>query len=196
MDAIEPKAGDIEPLSKVLTRAFAHDPYHRWLFREDRAWRGGSQKIWSRVLRATLRDGRLLTTSELAGAALWVEPSTTPRILDTLAALAILARHSTKRLPALLRGLALQESHKPEQPYWYLFAVGTDPDREGRGVATSVIRPILDLCDQQGLPAYLETCTPANVPFYERRGFEVRSKFDLPDGPLTWGMLRPPLTAA
>ncbi len=192
MEAIEGKAGDIEPLSGVLTRAFADDPYHRWLFREDRAWRAGSKKIWSRVLRATFRDGRLLTTSELAGAALWTPPNTKPRILDTLAALAILARHSTKRLPTLLRGLDLQERHKPEQPHWYLFALGTDPDHEGRGMATAVIRPILDLCDQQGLPAYLETSTAANVPFYERRGFEVRSKLDLPDGPHSWGMLRAP----
>lgn len=196
MEAIEASAGDIDTLSEVLTRAFAHDPYHRWLLPEERGWRRGSPKVWTRVLRATSRDGRLLTTSELACGALWWPPSTKPRVLDQLWVFAALARHSTKRVGSVIRGLDLQERQKPKQPHWYLAALGTDPAHEGRGMATTVIRPILDLCDRKGLPAYLETNTTANVQFYERRGFEVFCEFDLPDGPHTWGMLHAPVTDA
>ncbi len=45
------------------------------------------------------------------------------------------------------------------------------PDRQGSGTASALIRPFLQLADQQGVPAYTETVTAANVPLYEHFGF-------------------------
>jgi hypothetical protein len=43
-----------------------------------------------------------------------------------------------------------------------------------------------------GVPAFLETHDPANVPFYESLGFDVLAELDLPDnGPKHWAMHRP-----
>jgi hypothetical protein len=49
----------------------------------------------------------------------------------------------------------------------------------------------LDVCDADGLPAYLETQKESNVPFYRRHGFEVVGTKQLPVGaPNIWLMWR------
>ena len=41
------------------------------------------------------------------------------------------------------------------------------------------------------MPAYLEASNPANVPLYQRHGFELAGAFDLPDfGPTVHTMWR------
>ena len=45
--------------------------------------------------------------------------------------------------------------------------------------------------DAQGLPAYLESSSPANVPLYRRHGFEVVEVLKAtPDAPEMWAMWR------
>jgi hypothetical protein len=51
---------------------------------------------------------------------------------------------------------------------------------------------MLHRADREQVPVLLETATPANLPFYERLGFHVRSRVDLPDGPPVWTMWREP----
>ena len=47
------------------------------------------------------------------------------------------------------------------------------------------------MCDEQGLPAYLESSNVLNVPLYQRHGFEVMAEAALPQGgPSAWFMWR------
>jgi hypothetical protein len=52
--------------------------------------------------------------------------------------------------------------------------------------------PVLERCDREGEPAYLESSKEQNIPFYSRHGFEVTGQLDLPDGPSMWPMWREP----
>ncbi len=55
------------------------------------------------------------------------------------------------------------------------------------------MKPVLDRCDAEALPAYLETQKPQNVPYYRHHGFEVQKEIDLPkSGPHIWLMWREP----
>ena len=79
----------------------------------------------------------------------------------------------------------------PSEPHWYLEGLGTHPDWQRRGIASAVLAPVLDVCDADGLPAYLETQKESNVPFYRRHGFEVVGTKQLPVGaPNIWLMWR------
>jgi len=44
------------------------------------------------------------------------------------------------------------------------------------------MRPILERCDAEGLPAYLEATKEKNVGFYRQHGFEVTDRLELPNG--------------
>ncbi len=89
---------------------------------------------------------------------------------------------------------ARAEQHHPETPHWYLALLGVDPAAQGRGYGPHLTRPILDRCDAERTPAYLETGTERNVTLYRGLGFEVSDEFDLPrGGPPVWCMWREPI---
>jgi GNAT superfamily N-acetyltransferase len=93
----------------------------------------------------------------------------------------------------MMRALTTLESDHPETPHYYLPIVGVEPDRQGRGIGTALMRPILDRCDQTATPAYLEATTPRNRACYLRQGFEVTEEFRFPkEGPPAWRMWREP----
>jgi len=59
-----------------------------------------------------------------------------------------------------------------------------------------VMAPVLDICDREGLAAYLESSKESNVAFYRRRGFEVTGEVSVPDSSVRlWLMWREPLRA-
>ena len=54
-------------------------------------------------------------------------------------------------------GTVLFEKKHPTQPHWYLGILGTDTVHQGKGVGSALMQPILERCDAEGLPAYLES---------------------------------------
>lgn len=61
--------------------------------------------------------------------------------------------------------------------------------RAGRGLGRALVRHGLARARADGCPAFLETGTPRNVPFYESFGFRVVGAHQAPDGgPVIWFM--------
>ncbi len=85
----------------------------------------------------------------------------------------------------------LAEHHLTEA-HFYLPFIGVAPEWQGYGHGNTVMRPVLDLCDRYGIPAYLESSNPRNIPFYERLGFNVTAEFAADGGPPMAGMRRNP----
>ena len=79
----------------------------------------------------------------------------------------------------------------PREPHWYLGLLATRRGAQGSGAGSRVLTRTLALVDAAGLPAYLESTNPRNVPFYERHGFAVTGEEVLPDGPRLTCMTRP-----
>jgi hypothetical protein len=54
------------------------------------------------------------------------------------------------------------------------------------------MRPTLERCDYEGVPAYLEASSKRSAVLYERLGFVHMGVLELPDGgPPLWPMRRP-----
>ena len=130
-------------------------------------------------------------TDDLAGAAVWTLPDRWHVSLRETAELAPLVL--TLRLPIILAGLLRVERGHPHAPaHFYLAVLGTDPPRQGQGIGSSLMRPVLELCDREGVPAYLESSKERNVDFYSRFGFRVADEVRLTRGPSVWPMWRDP----
>jgi GNAT superfamily N-acetyltransferase len=80
---------------------------------------------------------------------------------------------------------------RPSGPYWYVGVLATAPDRQRRGLATSVMGPVLDRADRDGVDCCLETSTLANKAFYAGRGFTESTTVHIAAGPPTWWLCRP-----
>ena len=98
-----------------------------------------------------------------------------------------------ERLERFQQGFGLMQTKRPHKPHWYLSALATHPDWHGQGLGSTVLRPILQRCDSEGVPAYLESTKEKNVAFYRRHRFDLTSTLDLPDGgPTLYLMWREP----
>ena len=91
-----------------------------------------------------------------------------------------------------VRGVETIERAHPREPHYYLAVLGTDPDEQGRGIGSALMQPVLEMCDRDVVPAYLESSKERNVDFYARHGFRVTDELVLPEGPPVWPMWRDP----
>ena len=82
--------------------------------------------------------------------------------------------------------------HEVGTPHYYLAVLGTDPLFRRIGAASAALQPVLERCDEEGLPAYLETQREENLAFYARQGFELQRMLDIRGVPPLWTMLRNP----
>ena len=61
-------------------------------------------------------------------------------------------------------------------------------------MASRSLAEVLDRCDDEGIPAYLEASTERSRALYLRHGFEVLNEIRMPgDGPPMWRMWREPI---
>ena len=183
-------------MADALAHAFSDDPVMAWLFPKDPGDRRKRAFFTLQMRRHTIPDSGGYTTEDFTGAALWAPPDRWrlgPR--DVLRDLPSVVRFLGRRFFVAMRGLTLVEKKHPKQPHWYLATLGTEPDHQGKGIGSALLAPILERCDREGLPAYLESSKEQNLPFYARHGFEVTEQINMPKGPPIWLMWREPRSA-
>jgi ribosomal protein S18 acetylase RimI-like enzyme len=188
-------AEDVPRLARALALAFHEDPVFEWLVPEDSERVERSERGFAFYLRRVyLPHEECYATEDAAGAALWLPPDTWH--LGVLAQLRLapgMIAAMGARLPRVLQAISTIESDHPRKPHFYLAFVGVAPELQGKGIGTALLRPVLDRCDAEGTPAYLEATTPRNRACYERQGFEVTEEFRFPKGgPQSWRMWREP----
>jgi len=80
----------------------------------------------------------------------------------------------------------------PHYRHWYLWILGVEPERQGQGLGSVLLRSLSDKAEADGVPCYLETDKPSSVKIYERHGYRVEAEDVLPGVDLRlWFMRRP-----
>jgi len=187
---------DAPALGRTLWAAFADDPVWMWMTDDSERFArlGGHWFATDATLAMRSGSNRVLVDSDVGGSAIWYAPGHWKTSLAENLRLAIPSLRLFGRLTS--RALAVvssMENVHPSEPHWYLSLLGTDPAQQGRGIGSALIRTVTDQCDEQGLPAYLESSKESNVPYYERHGFKVTAEHPLPKGgPSLWLMWRDP----
>lgn len=190
---------ELPELARMLARAFHEDPVAAWACRPESL----RPRVLERVFGMRLRDlhprGEIWTDDCLRSIAVWAAPDqwhTTAR-QDIAYATPLLRPRLALRMPMVITGmLGAQKVHPHEPPHWYLAILGTDPAAQGHGLGSSMLAPVLEECDRDGVGAYLESSKEQNLDFYARHGFRVTSERRLPRGPSLWPMWRDPLPRA
>ena len=76
---------------------------------------------------------------------------------------------------------------------WYLYNLSIKKDAQGKGLASKLMRPMLQFCDDEKMQAYLETNKGTNVGMYQHFGFELMREELIPKTPVThYAMVRAP----
>lgn len=196
MDAIQATTSDqVRRAGVALARAFHDDPVFSHFLppgASNREARMGHFMTFA--AKGALKHSSLFVSPDGTSAAAWRPPGhwkLTPA--EMLTGMPAMLRSVRGRITVALSALNMIEAKHPTEPHWYLEALGTEPAAQGKGGGSLVMQPILDRCDAEGMPAYLESSKERNIPFYERHGFRVTEQVTLPKGgPDAWLMWRDP----
>ncbi|MFE4638360.1 GNAT family N-acetyltransferase [Streptomyces sp. NPDC056773] len=187
---------DRDAVTRLLDQAFRSDPVSSWVFPDPEHRAAVHGKFLGVFVDVALAEGRIDYTVDGSAAALWLRiPAADPE-----------AGHVEDEIPAKMRAVADPDNERCElvgrltgavhpvaEEHEYLLMIAVAPGRQGEGLGTELIRPVLERCDRDGVPAYLEASSERSKGLYERLGWEFTGEaVRLPDGPLMWPMWRKP----
>ncbi|MGI5457918.1 GNAT family N-acetyltransferase [Streptomyces sp. CA-249302] len=187
--------GDRELVVRLLDEAFQDDPVSNWVFPSEEHRRTNHPGLVGAFTDIVLAEGHVDVTEDGSACALWLSvPAGARHDEDGPARLRAAVDPDNERVELI--GRLTEDIHPADRAHEYLWMIGVAPGRQGEGLGGALITHVLDRCDREGLPAYLEASSTRSRALYERLGFEFTgSPLDLPDGPTMWPMWREPRTS-
>ena len=193
---------DRSAIVDVMVHAFHDDP-GAMIIEPDASVRDDTMRAFFHVfMTAAMTEATLMQVSgvPLAGMALWFGPEAHGPSESALAVAVAEAGAPSASDASLARSAAMGEEmevlHRRlmgEEPHLRLDFLVVDPALQGYGIGGRLLAAGNAVADRRGLPVYLETFTPTNVRFYERRGYRVLEQHQMAAGPYTaWAMRRDP----
>ncbi|MER5446016.1 GNAT family N-acetyltransferase [Streptomyces sp. NPDC002766] len=187
--------GDRDMVVRLLDEAFQDDPVSGWVFPGDEYRRTTHHRLMAAFTGIVLAEGRIDVTEDGSACALWLAVPAGAHDPDDDGAQQLRAAVDPDNERVELIGRLTADIHPAGRAHEYLWMIGVQPGRQGEGLGTALIRHVLDRCDREDLPAYLEASSARSRALYERLGFEpARAPLALPDGPTMWPMWREPRT--
>ena len=192
---------DLDRLARVAADAYRDYPLHNWLTAGKYDARA-SELIMLISLKTMTEDAVIYADSEeLNGFAAWLPfgfsgNKTLPFLLNGglelifHSGLGIIGRLLTYENYAM--GLKKQFTENYD---WYLYNLSIRKDAQGKGIASKLMRPMLQFCDDERMVAYLETNKESNVGLYKHYGFDLMKEELIPKSPVMhYAMVRNPIS--
>lgn len=194
---VKATAADIDAIADILADAFSEDPCMNWVIPHVALYPGFYTLLARRLY---LDQDMVYMDTEQRAAAMWLPPGVAHRVpmgLDQLWLIVRLLLHSgTKVLPRLEQVQEVMTRRHPREPHFYLHAIGARQGSQGQGLGSALMKEVTRRCDEEAMPAYLESSSPLNVPLYQRHGFEIQDEEPIGEGgPVMTFMWREPRPA-
>ena len=194
------KEKDLDRLSEVAADAYCDYPLHNW-FTNGKYDAKASKLIMQISLKTMTEDAVIYADSEeINGFAVWLPfgftgSKTLPFLMNgglsliVHSGLGIIARLLTYETYAMNLKKDFTDHYD-----WYLYNLSIKKDAQGKGIATKLMRPMLQFCDAERMVSYLETNKETNVGLYQHYGFELMKEEVIPKTPVThYAMVRNPI---
>ena len=190
---------DLDRLAEVAADAYRDYPLHNW-FTKGKYDAVASDLIMQISLKTMTEDAVIYADSEeMNGFAVWLPfgfsgSKTLPFLMNGGLKLIL---HSG---PGIIGRLLTYETYAmnlkkqfTDNYDWYLYNLSIKKDAQGKGIASKLMRPMLQFCDDERMVAYLETNKEGNVGLYRHYGFDLMKEELIPKTPVThYSMVRYP----
>ena len=190
---------DLDRLAEVSADAYKDYPLHNW-FTKGKYDEKASKLLMQITLKTMTKDAIIYADSEeMNGFAAWIPFGFTGnKAIPFLKSGGLkLILHSgfgiISRLSAYEKYAMNLKKEFTDHYDWYLFNLSVKKDSQGKGIASKLLRPMLQFCDDEKMVAYLETNKESNVGLYKHYGFELKKEEVIPKTPVThYAMVRNP----
>ena len=190
---------DLERLAEVAADAYQDYPLHNW-FTKGKYDAKASKLLMQISLKTMTEDSVIYADSEeINGFAAWLPFGFTGNkaIPFLLSGGLKLILHSglgiINRLSAYEDYAMGLKKEYTDNYDWYLFNLSIKKEAQGKGIASKLMRPMLQFCDDERMVAYLETNKEANVGLYRHYGFDLMKEEQIPKSTVMhYAMVRKP----
>ena len=166
----------------------------RW-FLPDAEQRVGGHARCSRSCCGGFHLGRdyCFTTHDVWGRAVGAARSVDPQLGQQVRLLPAIMRVFGRGMSRAQRGLAVMDAGHPGSRTTTSTPWAWTPSGRAAAWGSALMQPMLERCDSERMPAYLNAGSSRSRDLYLRHGFTVLEEFSLPeDGPPLWRMWRDP----
>ena len=177
---------DLDYLAEVAADAYQDYPLHNWITK-GKYDKKASKLIMQISLKTMTEDAIIYADSEeMNGFAVWLPfgftgSKTLPFLFN--GGLKLIFHSGFGIIGRLLRyeNYAMNLKKEFTDNYdWYLYNLSIKKDAQGKGIASKLMRPMLQFCDDERMVAYLETNKDKNVSLYNHYGFELKKEELIP----------------
>jgi ribosomal protein S18 acetylase RimI-like enzyme len=191
---------DLDRLALVAADAYQDYPLHNW-FTKGKYDQKASKLIMQISLKTMTKDAIIYADSEqMNGFAVWLPfgftgSKTLPFLFNGGIKLILHSGFGIIGRLLTYENYAMNLKKEFTDNYdWYLYNLSIKKDAQGKGLATKLLRPMLNFCDDEKMVAYLETNKQQNVSLYNHYGFELKKQEVIPKTNVThYAMVRNPI---
>ena len=187
----------IKLAADVLARAFQDDPLFSYFLPNSVEREKNLPHLFNMAIRYAVMRGEVYASSKFEGIAVWLpseKAEMSPWQMIMSGGLSLMLKMGMRSMARMMRYMDYAAAvHKLQVPlkHWYLELIGVDPEFQGKGYASALLKPMFNRFDAEGLPCYLESFTRVDVSIYQHFGFEVAEEGTIPGTKTTfWAMLR------
>lgn len=190
---------DLDRLALIAADAYKDYPLHNW-FTKGKYDEKASKLIMQISLRTMTEDAVIYADSEeMNGFAVWLPlgftgSKTFPFLFN--GGLKLIFHSGLGIIGRLLTYEKYAMELKKEftdNVDWYLYNLSIKKQAQGKGIASKLMRPMLEFCDKENMVSYLETNKESNVGLYNHYGFDLVKEEKIPKSDVThYAMVRQP----
>ncbi len=193
------KEQDLDRVAEAAADAYQDYPLHNWLTKGKYDYKA-SKLLMKCSLKAMMNDAVIYADSEeINGFAAWLPFGFTgnnPAAFLANGGIGFVLHSGLGVIGRLLtyENYAMNLKKQFTDHYdWYLFNLSVKKDAQGKGIASKLMRPMLNFCDDERMVAYLETNKEINVGMYRHFGFDLMKEEMIPKTPVMhYAMVRHP----
>lgn len=172
---------DRQLVIQILSEAFDTNKSVNYVVKQDGNRRTRIERLMDYSFNVCNSYGEVWVSDDQQACALILHPDKKRTSLSTLIwdiKLALFVIGIT-RVNAVLKRENFIKSNHPLVPISYLWFIGVNPQLQGKGIGSSFINEVINQCEKEKRPIYLETSMERNLPFYKKFGFEIFHSLDL-----------------
>lgn len=165
---------DFPIIHEIITRSFQADPHLNWLLefspRKDKL-----SVLVRYVIEEAFSHGYIYMTKDNLGVAIWKTNSKEKFSFELVRRnLSFLFKMGIKCVVRNLKSLEDTNRHFPkDSDFYYLCMIGVHPQAQGKGLASKLMNPVIEMCNNLQIPIFLETGNEKNVELYTKKGFRL-----------------------
>jgi ribosomal protein S18 acetylase RimI-like enzyme len=199
-ELIRVKKKHMIPAIQTFSRAFNNDPLTMYMFPEEKERQDFMQNYFRfRVKYGILYGEVYATTENFEGLAIWIKPKNNEMTMwkmlraGGMKLFRAMGKETIDRMFEIERYTSKIHHETIKENLWHLSPIGVDPEHQGKGYASKLLRAMMKKFDEEKVACFLETQVERNVEIYKRYGFTIANKTKIPKTELThWIMIREP----